>query len=102
MYPIPVRVNGQAVFVLWESDDDANDRVLADGSQVLRFLTLEALEGFATERGIEVEDGGELEPMNIDAAQGWVVGGPMLSFLRPPVLRQQPASNDPGGRAVHT
>lgn len=80
MDPLPVLVNGQAVFVLWESNDDGHDRVFARGMQVERFPTLEALEGFARERGIVVEDAGELEAVDIDAAQAWVVGGPMPSL----------------------
>lgn len=81
MDPLPVLVNGQVVLVLWESSGDGHDRVLGRGVQVERFAHLEALEGFARERGIDVEEVGELEAVDVDAAQAWVVGGPMPSSV---------------------
>lgn len=82
-HPLALRVNGRTVFLLWVSDDWAQNRVLVDGGRVVSFSDPESARGYALTQRLPLAREEELRLHGLDSAVSWLVadGEPDCSDL---------------------
>jgi hypothetical protein len=82
-YPLALRVGGRTLFLLWDSDDWALNRVLADAGRVVSFSDEESAREYALAENLTLAPKEELHLHDLDSAVCWLEAdaGPDCSLL---------------------
>lgn len=71
-YPVPLRWRGQTLFLLWQSDEWALDRVLANDGQVVSFSDEESARDYADKAGLPLAPNEQPHMHDLDRAVRWL------------------------------